>query len=410
MRVAGALLTDWQGWEAPAEPQEDWSGPLTRVLDDPDQPRLVFQPIVDLTRGAVVGYEALARFDRPPLATPDQWFRAAAEAGCGAELEARVLRSARSALRSLPPNCFLTVNLSPQMLCTPAVEAALSGGSLSPLVLELTEQVELVEYGQVRSALERYRAAGLTVAVDDAGDGYAGLQRLLAVRPQLVKLDRSLTAEADRDEAQRALTEMVGTLAGRLDAWFLVEGIERPRQLEAFIRLGVPLGQGNLLGRPDASWSLLDPAVAALIRNLSGQRKAPDDEVLGLIERAPSVPHACAVQATELFDAQPDMDLAVVIDDAERPLGLLTRSDAYAGRPYRRATLCVSSATDIAELAARSMTRPSATRFDPPVCCDGRGRYVGVVRMERVVERLAERSSGRSAAALRSGAGQGRRW
>lgn len=383
--------------------EQGWVSALGRVLADPAQPRLVFQPIVDLARGTVVGYEALARFEGPPHAPPDDWFREASRLGGGAELEARVLRAARAATATLPPNCFLTVNLSPQQLCTPAVDEALSGGSLVPLVLELTEQVDLVDYDQVCAVLERHRAAGLTVAIDDAGDGFAGLQRLLAVRPQLIKLDRSLTSHADRDEAQRALAEMVGALADRLDAWFLVEGIERPRQLEAFIRLGVPLGQGNLLGRPEESWGLLDPAVAALIRNIATQRACGEDDVLGLVELIPCIPRQLVADAEAMFTSQPDLDVAVIVDDQERPVGLFTRADALAGRPWRRGVQRVGPSTGIAELAVRSMTRPASSRFDPSVCCDGRGRYVGLVRMERVVERLAERMSARQGPARRTG-------
>lgn len=393
MQVAEMVLDERRlpGGAPPA--RDEWCEPVEQVLADVRQPRLVYQPIVDLRRGAVVGYEALARFAGPPYVSPDRWFLEAARLGVGAELEARVLRAARVAASTLPPNCFLTVNLSPQQLCTLPVEEALSGGNLAPLVLELTEQVELLEYDLLRSALERHRAAGLTVAVDDAGDGYAGLQRLLAVRPQLVKLDRSLTAEADRDEAQRALAELVGTLAGRLDAWFLVEGIERPRQLETFIRLGVDLGQGNLLGRPTPTWSVLDPAIAALIRNIARQREQSGDEVLGLVELAPSVRQEHAAEAHALFAAEPDADLAVVVDERDRPIGLLRRADAQAQRPFTRGVQRVTATTEVAELAERSMTRPQGRRFDPAVCTDGRGRYVGLVRMERVVQRLAERTS-----------------
>lgn len=371
-----------------------WSPPLDRVLADRAQPRLVFQPIVDLQRGLIVGYEALARFDGPPYQTPDRWFGAAARLGVAPQLEARVLSAARAALPSLPPNCFLTVNVSPHVLCTAAVEAALQApGSLWPLVLELTEQSEVVDAEAVRRALDRYRSRGLVVALDDAGDGYAGLGRLLSLRPQLVKLDRSLTNHADRDEAQRALAQTVGSLASRLDAWLLVEGIERPRQLETFVRLGVPLGQGNLLGVAGPRWPALDPAVAQLIHAAAVHPDSGADEVGGLVEHAPAIPSAhAAAGGVDVFLDQPDADVAVVIDDRDRPVGLLARDDALARRPFNPVIQRAAPASGIAELAVRSMTRPLSTRYDPSVCCDDTGHYLGIVRVERLVEQLAQRA------------------
>jgi EAL domain-containing protein (putative c-di-GMP-specific phosphodiesterase class I) len=400
MQVVGSLLTERGAFADLGEAGAGgWPEALARVLTDAGQPRVVYQPIVDLQRGTVVGYETLSRFDGPPFAPPDEWFALAARAGLGAELEARVVRRAVRALPELPSNCFLTVNVSPSQLCSPAVAAVLDGaGDLAPLVLELTEQAALVDYGEVRAALDRYRAKGLIVAVDDAGDGYAGLQRLLELRPEMVKLDRSLVADADRDEAQRALTEMVGGLAGRLDAWLLVEGVERPRQLETFIRLGVPLGQGTLLGRPSPVFStVLRPELAALFRQAQTRRGVGAETVLGLVELAPSVRHDRLAEASAVFGDHPDADVAVVVDDRERPVGLVERSDALARRPRKRAVQCVGPATGVAELAARSMTRPRATRFDPSACCDGRGRYLGLVRVERVVQRLAARCAEREA-------------
>jgi len=372
-----------------------WSAPLERVLADRSQPRLVFQPIVDLQRALIVGYEALARFDGPPYEPPDRWFSAASRLGVGPQLEARVVRAARAALPTLPPNCFLTVNISPHVLCTPAVEAVMEvPGSLVPLVLELTEQSEVVDQEGVRRALNRYRSRGLLVALDDAGDGYAGLGRLLSLRPQLVKLDRSLTQDADHDEAQRALAQMVGNLASRLDAWLLVEGIERPRQLEAYVRLGVPLGQGNLLGAAGPRWPTLNPAVADLIRSTAVRRSTGTDEVLGLIERAPAIPSASAgTCGADLFLDEPDADVAVVVDDGDRPVGLLARDDALARRPWNPIIQRAAPASGVAELAVRSMTRPLPSRYDPSVCCDETGRYLGIVRVERLVEQLAQRAA-----------------
>jgi EAL domain-containing protein (putative c-di-GMP-specific phosphodiesterase class I) len=101
-----------------------WAQAVTGVLDDPSRHRLAFQPVADLQRGTVAGYEALSRFAGPPDAGPDVWFEAAGRLGLGAELDARVLERVVGLRPELPPNCFLTVNLDPNHLVTEPVQRA----------------------------------------------------------------------------------------------------------------------------------------------------------------------------------------------------------------------------------------------------------------------------------------------
>ena len=114
------------------------------MFADPSLLRLVYQPIIDLQRGVVAGYETLARSSDPDgrssEATPDLWFAAADTVGRGAELEAVVVRQALAVLPTVPPNCFLTVNVSPHLLTQPEVaEPLLAVDDLAPLVLELSD-------------------------------------------------------------------------------------------------------------------------------------------------------------------------------------------------------------------------------------------------------------------------------
>jgi len=101
---------------APVLPARSLSWPvaLSAVMADLLQPPLIFQPVVDLARGVVAGYEVLSRFDGPVQASPDRWFAAALAAGCGAALEARVVRRALVGRAQLRAGRFLTVNVSPQ--------------------------------------------------------------------------------------------------------------------------------------------------------------------------------------------------------------------------------------------------------------------------------------------------------
>src|SRR3954447_18499932 len=108
------------------------------LLADPEDLTRVFQPIVDLAAATVAGYEALARF--PGSAGPDVWFAAAADAGGAAELEALAIHKALASVPSLPPDTFLTVNVSPHLLGSAPVQAAFgTRPALQRVVVELTE-------------------------------------------------------------------------------------------------------------------------------------------------------------------------------------------------------------------------------------------------------------------------------
>ena len=120
------------------------------LLAGEDDLTIVFQPIVDLSSATVAGYEALARF--PGTATPDVWFAAAAEAGVGAELEALAIRRALQSLPDLPPDTFLSVNVSPHLLGTaPVVAAFARPASLRRVVVELTEHLSAPDLDALRS-------------------------------------------------------------------------------------------------------------------------------------------------------------------------------------------------------------------------------------------------------------------
>lgn len=178
-------------------------------------------------------------------------------------MEATALERGLGLHAQLPQNCFLSLNVSPAWLTSEAVGGLLAAnGSLSRLVLELTEHEAIDDYQSVVAPLAELRDRGARVAIDDAGSGYAGLPWLLALGPDLVKLDRALVADLDRDPAKLALARMFGALTGGMDAWLLAEGIERPAELDALVRHGVPLGQGYVLGRPGPAWGRPSPRSA----------------------------------------------------------------------------------------------------------------------------------------------------
>ena len=188
------------------------------LIDDPSRIQLVAQPIVDLQRGIVTGYEVLSRFQLEPRTSPDRVFAEANRQGLGPELEATVVARALELALHKPPNCFLTFNVDPGHLSTPELGRVLADRELSGVVVELTEHRVIEDLAPLVRQLSALRERGAMIAVDDAGSGYSGLRQLLELRPQLVKLDRDLVTNVHEDAAKYALIQMLGELAGRLDS------------------------------------------------------------------------------------------------------------------------------------------------------------------------------------------------
>ncbi len=210
------------------------------------------QPIVDLRSGSLAGMEALARFGAPPVRSPDQWFAEAAAVGLGLELELEAVRQAFEKLPRLPAEAFLTVNVSPQTLCSPVLQRALDDVAAERVVLELTEHVSVEDYGELEQVRGTLRGRGVRIAIDDTGAGISSLQHVIRLHPDVIKLDRSMIANLDSDPVRRALARALVELSAGLGAVIVAEGVETTAELAALRALDVPYGQGYLLGRPAA--------------------------------------------------------------------------------------------------------------------------------------------------------------
>lgn len=366
----------------------DWAEALVRV-GEPGAVRPVFQPIVDLRRGVVTGYEMLARFTGPPMAPPNEWFAQAAAHGLAPELEARLIGLGLDARQALPENTFLTINVGPESLDTPEVQAALAQHHrLHGVVIELTEHTR-VEDDVIAESLPPLRARGAMIALDDVGAGYSGLRRIGSLRPDFVKIDRALIEGLHSDPAKREMVESLGAVANRIDAWVIAEGIEERTELEALMRLGVPLGQGFGLARPELT--MIGPSVA--LTSWMRERAAATNAESRLLRRdVEPVPAESWIVASRLrFREEPQTRHLPVVDERGRPVGIVARGRDTAGDGTLASPLRALQVENPAHLARRAMARSPQHRFDPVVCCDETGRYLGLIEIEALVEVLAER-------------------
>ncbi|MDQ1712082.1 MAG: hypothetical protein QOE45_1532 [Frankiaceae bacterium] len=210
----------------------------------------VLQPIVDVREGRAVGVEALARFATAPFA-PDLWFAEAEAVGLRLPLE---VAAARTALASLPDVAgYVSINLSPDPIARGALDDLLAGVDRSRVVVEVTEHHVVDDYDTLLAALAPHRAAGLRLAIDDAGAGYASFRHILKLAPDFIKVDMSLVRDINLDPVRQALTASLLTFARTAGAQLIAEGVETQAELDLLARLGVTLVQGYLLGRPCAA-------------------------------------------------------------------------------------------------------------------------------------------------------------
>jgi len=222
---------------------------IEHVLAD-GGPSIVFQPIVALRTGEVVGAEALARFVGGPPRPANLWFDDAARCGLGQELELAAIRVALSRLHELPAGAYLSINAGPDTAKSDALRELLGNVPCRRIVLELTEHVGVEDYTDLAVALDRLRTTGTRLAVDDAGAGFASLRHILNLKPDIIKLDIGLVRGIDADPARRALASSLLTFAAEIGAQVVAEGIETTAEHAALRHLGAGYGQGYYLGRP----------------------------------------------------------------------------------------------------------------------------------------------------------------
>jgi EAL domain-containing protein (putative c-di-GMP-specific phosphodiesterase class I) len=232
---------------------------LDALLTGRGRPTVV-QPIVDLRTRTVVGAEALSRFTSPEGAAqrPEQVFTDARSSGVGVRLEQAAIASALPLLHTLPCGTYLSVNASAEALLDARTHDLLLSDDPGRLVVEITEHDPVSDYDALNDATAALRSRGIRIAVDDAGAGFASLQHVLHLTPDIVKLDIAFVRGIDADPARRAVARALVGFAGELGSTMVAEGVERDSELTVLRDLGVECGQGYLLGRPtpDPTWGV----------------------------------------------------------------------------------------------------------------------------------------------------------
>lgn len=323
-----------------------------RQIIDTAQLTPLFQPIVNLARGSIFGFEGLIRGpSNSPLHSPVQLFGVAEANGMLEEVEhkARTITLARYQQLRLPGRLFL--NVSPESLLSATGRSGrtlqtVRGLGIDPsrIVIELTENQPTFDFELMREAVRHYRAMGFSIAIDDLGQGFSSLRLWSELRPEFVKIDRHFIQDVDGDAVKRQFLNSIQEIARGAGSTVIGEGIETRGEMAVVAATGIALGQGYWFARPSATPALdLTETVRAELcnggedaRGIRSQRYAP--KAASMIREVPTVDRNATTEAAyDIFETHPDLHSLPVLHQGQ-PVGLINRLtliDRFA-RPFRR--------------------------------------------------------------------------
>jgi len=368
-----------------------------------------FQPIVDTSRQAIHGYEALVR---GPEATawhsPVRLFEVATRVGYLVELDllCRRLAIQRFVSLGLPGRLFL--NVMPTTIVERDFREGLTlsflqdaGLSPSRVVIELTEHMPIHDYVLMQQAVTHYREMGFHVALDDLGAGHSSLRHWSELRPDFVKLDRHFVAGIDQAPAKREFLRSILDVARSLDCELIVEGIETEEEHRCLWELdrGLSLFQGYFFARPCA----IPPSrIDRLLPDRAPMRTEGTRCASSIAHPVLGVPPDAPVPAVvERFRRDPALRCVPVVDHG-KPMGVVRRDaflmlftnpfshSLYTNRLIRDLTdtrmLITAGDTPLAKLS-QSITGSQDGQHDDFVIVDSEGYYRG---MGNIVDLLRE--------------------
>lgn len=383
----------------------------------------VFQPIVDLHKSSIFGYEALMRGPvGSTLHTPASLLSTARRLGHLVELECKAALSAIRTYGQLGLGERLFVNLSAPAILAFASDrgshlfmvAVGSGVAPSNLMFELTEHERVEDPEGLQAALEVFKNQGVGLALDDFGDGRSSLRLWSQLQPDIVKLDKYFVTEINRDSRRVDIFRALADLAQRIGSLLVAEGVEHPDELAVLRDLGCVYAQGYLLGKPQTvpSQHIQDAALAVLtsskISILPNTQPRPEigQTVHRLIVRAPSLsPHVTNDDVHRFFEENPQLH-AVAIVDAGYPVGLIDRRTffdmcarryfhelygRYACTRFMNATpLRVEQSVRLDSMLPLLAGNDQRYLFEGLIITEG-GRYAGLATGESLVRSVTER-------------------
>ncbi|SDM64761.1 diguanylate cyclase/phosphodiesterase [Dendrosporobacter quercicolus] len=392
---------------------------LFHAILEQNEINTVFQPVISLTDGTVIGYEALSRGPQgSALERPSVLFETAQRLNKLWELELLCRTAALEQAKYMPPDKMLFLNVDPKIIHDVRFQKGLTTDLLDKyqldptgIIFEITEKTSVEDYRSFRRVLDHYTGQGYKIAIDDTGSGYSGLRMLAETRPQFIKMDMQLVRDIDKDHLKQALIKAFYDFAILTNMKIIAEGIETVSELYTLIDIGIHYGQGFLLQKPMPQFLDLRPDIRELIQRKNKQKKKETFYTaitmpVGEIARCdpPHNPDCSGAQAIEAFNHNLSLRGIPVVEDG-RPVGLLMKDRflanlatqygvaIYMNRPIRllmdRDPLVVDYHTSLEQVAKLVVARTDDTLYDYIIVTKNES-YYGVTSVRRLLEKTTQ--------------------
>ncbi|HWR22417.1 MAG TPA: bifunctional diguanylate cyclase/phosphodiesterase [Feifaniaceae bacterium] len=379
----------------------------------------VFQPIVSLRDGAVLGYEALSRGPAgTDMESPAMLFAVAEASKALWELERLCRTKALSAMQCAKSDTTLFLNVNPCVMEDAKFQKGFTREYLREfdidprrIIFEITERSAVRDIGEFKEIIHYYKDQQYQIAIDDAGAGYSGLNLISDIHPHYLKLDMQLIHNIDKDTVKQALVKSMQEFAKITGTYLIAEGIETLSELETLIHIGVQYGQGYFIKRPSAALSPLDQEIVDTIADINAKKNRlygynlAEVFIGNLCIHAPSVNEQVMIQeAYAMLLKKPELQGFCVTRDGYVQ-GVVTRNrvntvvaGVYGYSLYSRKTissimdrefLSLDYKTPVTVSGKLAMARPEENVYDF-ITVTLEGKYYGIVTIKDLLNKTIE--------------------
>lgn len=384
--------------------------------------RTVFQPIISLRDGSILGHEALSRINcESGITNIDMLFNIAGNFNRVWDLEQLCRTKALEAAYNfmiLPSNRKLFLNVNPHTMHDEKFIKGFTKGFLmrydiTPhnVIFEITERNVITDMNGFKTIIDHYKSQDYKIAVDDCGSGYSGLNLISDVSPNYIKLDMNLIRDVNSNGIKYALIKGMVEFSKVSNIQLIAEGIETYEELDTLVSLGVQYGQGYFIQKPKTEIEAISPEVLQALKSANTKKNHISQNVINslyvknLCTPIKTVgPKESASEVYDYFKKNPNC-LGVCVIENDIPEGIVTcdrlalqMSGNYGyylnfNSPISKLMdstfLSVDELTPVNVVSSMAMARPSRNLYDFIVVTNN-DKLLGIVTVKDLLQKTTE--------------------